>query len=53
MFENGTVKGSEFLRMAKVIVTRKTPTFRWVPERGGGRHGTVYIGGRFAVVKDL
>jgi len=27
--------------------------FRWDPERGAGSHGTVYIGDRLAVVKDL
>ena len=53
MFENGIVRGSEFLRKAKVIAKRKRLTFRWVPERGVGSHGTVYIGGQFAVVKDL
>ncbi|MGA2771912.1 MAG: type II toxin-antitoxin system HicA family toxin [Bryobacteraceae bacterium] len=53
MFENRTVKGSEFLRKAKVIAKRKRLMFRWDPERGAGSHGTVYIGDRLAVVKDL
>jgi predicted RNA binding protein YcfA (HicA-like mRNA interferase family) len=26
---------------------------RWNPERGVGSHGTLYLGGRFTVVKDL
>ena len=47
------MRGSEFLRKAKVIAKRKKLTFQWVPERGVGSHGTVYIGHRFAVVKDL
>jgi mRNA interferase HicA len=47
------VKGSEFLRKAKVVAKRKKLTFRWVPERGVGSHGTVYVGDRFTVVKDL
>ena len=34
------VKGGEFLRKA-------------MPERGVGSHGTVYVGDRFTVVKDL
>jgi len=25
----------------------------WVPERGVGSHGTLYIGDQFTVVKDL
>jgi mRNA interferase HicA len=47
------VKGSEFLRKAKVVAKRRKLTFRWMPERGVGSHGTVYVGDRFAVVKDL
>jgi mRNA interferase HicA len=47
------VKGSEFLRKAKVVAKRRKLTFRWVPERGAGSHGTLYVGDRFAVVKDL
>ena len=47
------VKGSEFLRKVKVAAKRRRLTFRWVPERGVGSHGTVYIGDRFTVVKDL
>jgi len=26
---------------------------RWVPERGSGSHGTLYLGNSFTVVKDL
>lgn len=47
------VKGSEFLRKAKVVAKRRKLTFRWMPERGVGSHGTVYVGDRFTVVKDL
>src|SRR6266567_3127709 len=53
VFENRIVKGGEFLRKAKVIATRMKLTFRWVPERGSGSHGTLYVGNRFTVVKDL
>jgi mRNA interferase HicA len=38
VFENGKGKGSEFLRKG---------------ERGSGSHGTLYVGNRFTVVKDL
>ena len=47
------MRGSEFLRKVKLIAKRKKLIFGWVPERGVGSHGTVYMGGRCAVVKDL
>ena len=37
----------------KVVARRKQLTFRWVPERGSGSHGTLYLGDRFTIVKDL
>ncbi|SPF54006.1 conserved hypothetical protein [Candidatus Sulfopaludibacter sp. SbA4] len=53
MFDNGNVKGSEFLRKMKNFARRKKLAYRWVPERGSGSHGTLYVGDRFTVVKDL
>ena len=53
MFDNQDVKGAEFLRMMKAVARRKKLTFRWVPQRGVGSHGTLYVGSRFTVVKDL
>jgi mRNA interferase HicA len=47
------VKGSEFLRKMKAIARRKKLTYRWVPERGSGSHGTLYVGNRLTIVKDL
>ena len=47
------VKGSEFLRKAKRLARRRKLTFRWVPERGSGSHGTLYFGSELTVVKDL
>jgi mRNA interferase HicA len=47
------VKGSEFLRKVKAVAKRRRLTCRWVPERGSGSHGTLYVGERFTVVKDL
>jgi predicted RNA binding protein YcfA (HicA-like mRNA interferase family) len=47
------VRGGEFLRKVKVFARRNDLAYGWVPERGVGSHGTVYVGGRFAVVKDL
>jgi hypothetical protein len=48
-----SVKGSEFLRKVKTVARRNRLSFRWVAERGSGSHGTLYVGTRFAVVKDL
>jgi mRNA interferase HicA len=53
MFENRSVKGSELLRAVKRIAKRKHLTCSWKPERGVGSHGTLYLGNRFTIVKDL
>jgi len=53
VFDNASMKGAEFLRKMKVIARRRKLTFRWVPERGSGSHGTLYVGDRFTIVKDL
>ena len=53
MFDAKAVKGSEFLRRAKAAALRRRLTFEWVPERGVGSHGTLYLGKQFTVVKDL
>jgi mRNA interferase HicA len=53
VFDNANVKGSEFLRKVKAIARRNKLTYRWVAERGSGSHGTLYVGTRFTVVKDL
>ena len=47
------MKGSEFLRRLKAIARRKGLALSWLAERGVGSHGTVYLGNRFTVVKDL
>lgn len=47
------MKGSEFLRKVKIIAKRKELSYRWNPERGAGSHGTLYLGERVTVVKDL
>ncbi|MCL4854988.1 MAG: hypothetical protein KJZ78_26810 [Bryobacteraceae bacterium] len=46
------MNGGEFLRKAKRFADRKGLAYRWVPARGVGSHGTVYIGSRKTVVKD-
>lgn len=53
MFDNRQVKGSEFLRKVKAVARQNKLPFRWVPERGSGSHGTLYLGDRFTIVKDL
>jgi len=53
VFDVGVVKGSEFLRRAKAVAQRRNLTFEWLPERGVGSHGTLYLGKRLTVVKDL
>jgi mRNA interferase HicA len=53
VFDNANVKGSEFLRKVKVVARRNKLVYRWVAERGSGSHGTLYVGERFTVVKDL
>ena len=53
VFDNTDVRGAEFLRRVKSLARRKGPRYQWTPERGVGSHGTLYLGGRFAVVKDL
>ena len=47
------VKGSEFLRKVKAFSKRKGLAFEWVAERGSGSHGTLYVGPKFTIVKDL
>lgn len=53
MFDTGQMKASEFLRRLKIHAKREHLSYRWRPERGVGSHGTVYVGERFTVVKDL
>jgi mRNA interferase HicA len=53
VFENQKMKGSEFLRKVKSAAKRTGLAYRWSPERGAGSHGTLYLGRRFTVVKDL
>jgi mRNA interferase HicA len=47
------MKGSEFPRKVKVFAKHNGLTCRWVSERGSGSHGTLYLGGRLTIVKDL
>ena len=38
------VKVSEFLRKIKRHAANQKLSFRWVPSRGKGSHGTLYLG---------
>ena len=53
VYDTTDMKGSEFLRRVKVLSKRKAIAVQWNPERGSGSHGTLYLGSRFTVVKDL
>lgn len=53
MFDNAIVKGSEFPRKVRAVARRNKIPFHWIAERGSGSHGTLYLGARFTVVKDL
>ena len=53
VFDSADVKGSEFLRKVKAAARRNKLAYHWLPERISGSHGTLYLGGRFTVVKDL
>jgi hypothetical protein len=47
------VKAGEFLRRVKRLARQKELTCRYVPHRGKGSHGRLYLGGRFSTIKDL
>jgi mRNA interferase HicA len=53
VFDNKGVKGTEFLRRVKAVARRRKVAFLWMEERGVGSHGTLYLGDRLTVVKDL
>ena len=53
MFGNTGVRGAEFLRRTRAAARRMKLSYKWVPERGVGSHGTLYFGDRFTVIKDL
>ena len=47
------MQGSEFLRKVKAFAKRNKLAYQWVPERGSGSYGTLYLGRGLTVVKDL
>jgi predicted RNA binding protein YcfA (HicA-like mRNA interferase family) len=54
VYDTEGVKGSEFLRKARIAARAKKLTCKWVPSHGKGSHGTLYIGpGGKTTVQDL
>jgi len=53
VFDNARVKGAEFLRRVKHVARRRRLSYEWVAERGVGSHGTLYLGEKLTIVKDL
>ena len=41
------------MRRAKAVAHCRKLKFEWMAERGVGSHGTLYLGERFTIVKDL
>lgn len=52
MCDTELVKGSEFLRRIHGLARRKNMRYAFVPAKGKGGHGTVYLGSAWTVVKD-
>jgi mRNA interferase HicA len=46
------MRGSEFLRKLRALAGRNGVELRFVPAKGKGSHGTVYLGGASTVLKD-
>lgn len=46
------MKGSEFLRRVKDIADKSQLKMSFVPQRGKGSHGTLYLGDRWTVVRN-
>jgi mRNA interferase HicA len=53
MSEHLTMKGSEFLHKLRHYARVRGVLCRFVPERGKGSHGTIYLGDRRAVIRNL
>jgi len=46
------VKGAEFIRKVQNIGRQRGLPVRFLPSRGKGSHGTLYLGAAFTTVKD-
>ena len=47
------MKGAEFVRRVRKLGRRRGVPVTFREERGKGSHGTLYIGSRFTVVRNL
>ncbi len=47
------MKGSEFLRKLRRFARLHGMNCRFIPERGKGSHGTIYLGDRRTVIRNL
>jgi mRNA interferase HicA len=45
-------KGSEFLKKVQKVAKSKGLRYSFVPAKGKGSHGTLYVGQAFTTVKD-
>lgn len=46
------MKGSEFIRRIERIGYERKLTVKYVPRRGKGSHGTLFLGTRFTIVRN-
>lgn len=47
------MKGSEFVRRVRRLARKRGIAAEFDAERGKGSHGTLYLGTRFTVVRDI
>ncbi len=50
---SGVMNGNEFVRKVKKLGRRRGLTVHFVAERGKGSHGTLYLGDRLTIVRNL
>lgn len=47
------MKGSEFIKRIQKYGKQNKIAVEWIPERGKGSHGTLYLGTRKTIVRNL
>ena len=47
------MKGSEFLRRLRRLARQNDTPCHYIAERGKGSHGTIYLGNRRTVIRNL
>ncbi len=53
MTDNGSMKGSEFIRKVKALAKRRGVTVTLDASRGKGSHQTLYFGNAFTIIRNL